>query len=68
MINRGHTTEQAAWAEALKNNFWPCQRGDGLLVVSNGKTRLALQREHRARSTQWHWVTDFPPDVKRTGE
>lgn len=64
MQRRNHASRAAAWA-ALPQGFWPVHRRDGMLVVGDGKTELALQREQRARSTVFHWTTEFPADGER---
>jgi len=56
LTRRDHPSVAAAIAEARKFEFWPVHRPDGLLVLSNGKERLAVQRETRPRSVVFHLV------------
>lgn len=64
MIRRNHSSREAAIREAMGHGYWPTHRRDGMLVLSNGKQQVALQRERMPRSLRFHLVEDFPEDTR----
>lgn len=60
MTCREHPDRPAAIREAMKHGYIPIHRSDGLLVFSNGKQKIAVQRETRPRSVVFHLVAAPP--------
>lgn len=59
MNKRNHASRETAIREAMKNGYWP-RHSTGVLVLSDGKHELAIQRETRPRSTAYHLVKYEP--------
>lgn len=62
MKTRDFTSTVDAIREARVGGYWPRHRRDGVMVVSNGKRELVLQRETRPRSIVWHWSAGVPAE------
>ncbi len=61
-----HRSAAEAIREAMRHDFIPAHRRDGLIVLSNGKRQVAVAREARPRSTVFHLVDEFPADTAVT--
>lgn len=68
MKRRDHKSVADAIREAAAHDFLPIHRRDGLHVLSDGKRKVAIARETRARSVVFHLVDEFPADTSATLE